>query len=40
MTRALLVVPLGVATSVVCSHSGGLAGTRFWKNDLPWAPSG
>ena len=29
-TRASLVVPLGVATIVVCSQSGALFGTRFW----------
>ena len=33
-------VPLGVCTVVVCSHSGALAGTRFWKNDEPPAPFG
>jgi hypothetical protein len=33
-------VPLTVWTVVVCSHSGALAGTRFWKNDGPPAPSG
>ena len=40
MTRALEVVPLGVATTAVSSQSGAPAGTRFWKNDLPPAPSG
>ena len=39
-TRALDVVPLGVVTIVVCSQGGAPAGTRFWKNDLPAAPSG
>ena len=39
-TRALDVVPLGVVTIVVCSHGGAPVGTRFWKNDLPAAPSG
>ena len=39
-TRASLVVPFGVATTVVVSHSGADFGTRFWKNDLPLAPSG
>ena len=33
-------VPLGVETTVVCSQSGGFFGTRFWKKDLPPAPSG
>ena len=33
-------VPLGVETTVVVSHSGADLGTRFWKNDLPPAPSG
>ena len=33
-------VPLGVDTVVVCSHSGAFLGTRFWKNDGPAAPSG
>jgi len=31
---------LGVDTVVVCSQSGALPGTRFWKNDGPPAPSG
>ena len=39
-TRALDVVPFGVVTIVVCSHGGAPDGTRFWKNDLPAAPSG
>ena len=29
-TRALEVVPLGVATTVDCSQSGAPAGMRFW----------
>ena len=33
-------VPLGVLTIVVSSHSGALSGTRFWKNDEPDAPCG
>ena len=33
-------VPLGVETTVVVSQSGADFGTRFWKNDLPLAPSG
>ena len=33
-------VPLGVDTTVVVSHPGADLGTRFWKNDLPPAPSG
>ena len=33
-------VPLTVSTVVVCSQSGALSGTRFWKNDLPLAPWG
>ena len=39
-TSASDVVPLGVETTVVRSHSGAPLGTRFWKNDLPPAPSG
>ena len=39
-TRACDVVPLGVATVVVCSQPGAVLGTRFWKNDGPPAPSG
>ena len=39
-TSAFEVVPLGVSTSVVVSQSGAPLGTRFWKNDLPPAPSG
>ena len=39
-TRASEVVPLGVLTVAVCSQSGRLLGTRFWKNDEPPAPSG
>ena len=38
--EAFDVVPLGVLTTVVCSHFGMLLGTRFWKNELPLAPSG
>ena len=40
MTSAREVVPLGVETIVVCSHSGADSGIRFWKNDLPAAPFG
>ena len=40
MTSALDVVPFGVETSIVWSQSGAPLGTRFWKNDLPSAPSG
>ena len=40
MTSALDVVPFGVDTSIVCNQSGAPGGTRFWKNDLPSAPSG
>ncbi len=39
-TRASLVVPLGVDTTAVVSQEGADFGTRFWKNDLPPAPSG
>ena len=39
-TRALEVVPLGVLTTIVSSQSGAPLGTRFWKKDLPLAPSG
>ena len=39
-TSACDVVPFGVLTIVRSSHSGALSGTRFWKNDLPEAPSG
>src|SRR5918992_4964071 len=39
-TSAREVVPFGVLTIVVCSHSGALSGTRFWKNELPSAPLG
>ena len=39
-TRAFDVVPLGVLIVVVCNHFGAPLGTRFWKNDLPEAPSG
>jgi hypothetical protein len=34
------VVPLGVLTIVVCSHSGAFSGTRFWKKLVPVAPFG
>ena len=40
ITSASDVVPFGVDTVAVASHSGGLLGTRFWKKDLPLAPSG
>ena len=33
-------VPLTVSTVVVCSHSGALSGTRFWKKFGPPAPFG
>ena len=39
-TSACEVVPFGVDTIVVWSHSGAFFGTRFWKNDGPDAPSG
>jgi hypothetical protein len=39
-TSASDVVPFGVLTTVVCSHSGASLGTRFWKNDGPSAPFG
>ena len=39
-TSARDVVPFGVLTIVVSSHSGALSGTRFWKNDEPSAPFG
>ena len=39
-TSARDVVPFGVLTIVVSSHSGALSGTRFWKNDEPDAPCG
>ena len=39
-TSALAVVPFGVSTIVVSSHSGAPSGTRFWKNELPSAPWG
>ena len=39
-TSARDVVPLGVLTVVVSSHSGADFGMRFWKNDGPSAPSG
>ena len=40
ITIAREVVPLGVETIVVCSHSGADSGMRFWKNDCPAAPFG
>jgi hypothetical protein len=40
MTIARDVVPLGVDTVVVRSHSGADSGIRFWKKDLPVAPLG
>jgi hypothetical protein len=40
ITSAREVVPFGVETSIVSSHSGAPGGTRFWKKDLPRAPSG
>ncbi len=40
ITIARDVVPLGVDTMVVCSHSGADSGIRFWKNDFPAAPLG
>ena len=39
-TSARDVVPFGVETIAVCSHSGAESGTRFWKNELPSAPCG
>ena len=39
-TSALDVVPFGVDTMVDCSQSGAPFGMRFWKKDLPVAPSG
>ncbi len=39
-TRASDSVPFGVATRCVVNHGGADFGTRFWKNDLPDAPSG
>ena len=39
-TSAREVVPFGVLTTVVSSHSGADSGTRFWKNELPSAPFG
>ena len=40
ITIARDVVPLGVDTIVVRSHSGADSGMRFWKNDFPAAPFG
>ena len=40
ITIAREVVPFGVETVVVCSHSGAVCGMRFWKNDCPVAPLG
>ena len=39
-TSAREVVPFGVETIAVSSHSGAFLGTRFWKNELPSAPCG
>ena len=39
-TSALDVVPFGVLTTEVSSHSGASLGTRFWKNDDPPTPFG
>ena len=38
--RSREVVPFGVVTIAVSSHSGTSFGTRFWKNELPSAPLG
>jgi hypothetical protein len=40
ITIARDVVPLGVVTTVVRSHSGADSGIRFWKKDCPVAPFG
>ena len=40
ITSARDCVPLGVDMTWVCSQSGALSGIRFWKNELPRAPSG
>ena len=40
MTIARDVVPLGVDTTVVWSHSGALSGIRFWKKFCPVTPFG
>ena len=37
-TSAREVVPFGVETIAVSSHSGAFSGTRFWKNDDPLGP--
>ena len=37
---SVAVRPLGNATVTVCSQSGRLAGTRFWKKNSPSAPFG
>ncbi len=39
-TNARDVVPLGVLTTVVSSHSGASSGTRFWKKFDPPTPFG
>jgi hypothetical protein len=39
-TSAFDVVPFGVETTAVCSHSGAFFGTRFWKKEGPVAPCG
>ena len=40
ITIARDVVPFGVDTIVVCSHSGALSGIRFWKKFEPVTPFG
>ena len=40
ITIARDVVPLGVDTIVVCSHSGAESGIRFWKKFWPVTPLG
>ena len=39
-TSARDVVPFGVLTMLVSSHSGRVSGTRFWKKEGPPAPLG
>ena len=39
-TNARDVVPFGVLTTVVSSHSGASSGTRFWKKFDPPTPFG
>ena len=39
-TSASEVVPFGVLTTAVCSHSGRTSGTRFWKKEGPPTPFG